>query len=53
LGTILIFLLGTSPTLLRWTTVNYSDALVLALFSLFAYLAYISRVGRGGASGYR
>ena len=43
LGTILIFMLATSPTLLRWTTVNYSDALVLALFSLFAYLAYISR----------
>jgi hypothetical protein len=43
LGTILIFLLGTSPTLLRWTTVNYSDALMLALFSLFAYLVYISR----------
>ena len=43
LGTILIFMLATSPTLLRWTTVNYSDALVLALFSLFANLAYISR----------
>ena len=42
LGTILIFLLGTSPTLLRWTTVNYSDALILALFSLFAYLVHIS-----------
>lgn len=43
LGIILIFLLGTSPTLLRWTTVNYSDALILALFSLFAFLVYISR----------
>lgn len=43
LGTILIFLLGTSPTLLRWSTVNYSDALILALFSLFVYLVYISR----------
>lgn len=42
LGTILIFLLGTSPTLLRWTIVNYSDALILALFSLFAYIVYIS-----------
>ena len=43
LGIILIFLLGTSPTLLRWTTVNYSDALILALFSLFAFLVHISR----------
>lgn len=41
-GTILTLLFSCSPTLLRWTTVNYSDALLLALFSLFAYLTYIS-----------
>lgn len=41
-GIILIFLFSTSTTLLRWTTVNYSDGLLLALFSLFAYLVYIS-----------
>jgi len=41
-GTILVLLFSCSPTLLRWTTVNYSDALVLALFSLFAYLTYTS-----------
>jgi len=41
-GTILIILFSCSPTLLRWTTVNYSDALLLALFSLFAYLTYTS-----------
>ena len=41
-GTILILLFSCSPTLLRWTTVNYSDALLLALFSLFAYLTYTS-----------
>jgi hypothetical protein len=42
-GTILVLLLGMSPTLLRWTTVNYSDALILALFSLFAYVVHASR----------
>jgi len=41
-ATILILLFSCSPTLLRWTTVNYSDALLLALFSLFAYLTYTS-----------
>ena len=42
-GIVLILLLGTSPTLLRWTTVNYSDALILALFSVFAYITCTSR----------
>lgn len=42
-GTILIVLFSCSPTLLRWTTVNYSDGLILALFSLFAYVVYTSR----------
>lgn len=42
-GTILILLFSCSPTLLRWTTVNYSDALILALFSLFAYVVYVAR----------
>ena len=41
-GTLLILLLTTSTTLLRWTTVNYSDGLILALFSLFAYLVLVS-----------
>jgi hypothetical protein len=43
IGTILILFLGISPTLLRWTTVNYSDALILALFSLFAYVVHTSK----------
>jgi hypothetical protein len=42
-GIVMVFLLSTSPTLLRWTTVNYSDALILALFSLLTYLVYSSR----------
>ena len=42
-GTILILLFSTSITLLRWTTVNYSDALLLAIFTIFVYLASISR----------
>ena len=42
-GIILILSLSTSTTLLRWTTVNYSDGLILALFTIFAYLVYTSR----------
>jgi hypothetical protein len=41
-GIILSLLFSTSITLLRWTTVNYSDGLLLALFSMFVYLLYIS-----------
>ncbi len=41
-GTILILVFSCSPTLLRWTTVNYSDALLVALFSLFVYLSNTS-----------
>ena len=41
-GTLIVFALSTSPTLLRWTTVNYPDALLLGLFALFTYLFYRS-----------
>jgi hypothetical protein len=39
-GVVIVLGLATSTTLLRWTTVNYSDALLLALFSIFTYLLY-------------
>ena len=39
-GMVIVLGLATSTTLLRWTTVNYSDALLLALFSILTYLFY-------------
>ena len=41
-GALIVLALSTSPTLLRWTTVNYPDALLLSLFALFTYLFYRS-----------
>jgi len=42
-GFVIVIILSSSATIQRWTTVNYSDGLLLALFSLAAFLIYTRR----------
>jgi hypothetical protein len=37
IGLLVNFILLTSPTFLRWMTVNYSDSLLVAIFSVMSY----------------